>query len=132
MTGKEALKKLYFDNKDLNVEITLNDRKVCKIYNLIKDDLDRLEKLEKEYNTIKFCYEKLTKDHNSLKLDFNELLETNNIFYNTKEKYKNAIEILKDFFVISQTNKDYLIIPTGFDKLSHMDYEQLKEVLGNV
>ena len=130
MNSKEALKKLYFDNKDLNVEITLNDRKVCEIYNIIKDDLEKMEKLEKEYNTIKYCYEKLTKDYDSLKKDFNELLETNNIFYNTKEKYKKAIEILKDFFNVGEIDGDYLINPTGFNKLSKLDYELLKEVLG--
>lgn len=136
MTGKNALKKLYFDNKDLNVEITLNDRKVCEIYNIIKDYLEKMEKLEKEYNTIKFCYEKLTKDHNSLKKDFNELFETSNIFYNTKEKYKNAIEILKDNFPIRFLGynkygaKPYEIMVNGyiqgFDK---EPYELLKEVL---
>lgn len=46
MTSKEALRKLYFDNEDLKVDITLNDIKVCEIYNTIKQDLDRLEKLE--------------------------------------------------------------------------------------
>ena len=53
MEGKEALEKLYFDNKDLKVDITLNDFKVCEIYNTIKQDLDRLEKLEKENQVLR-------------------------------------------------------------------------------
>lgn len=48
MNGLEALKKLFFDNEDLRVDITLNDRKVCAIYNAIRNDLERLEKIEKE------------------------------------------------------------------------------------
>lgn len=47
MNGIEALKKLFFDNEDLRVDITLNDRKVCEIYNAIRNDLERLEKIEK-------------------------------------------------------------------------------------
>jgi hypothetical protein len=47
MESKEALKKLFFDNNDLHVDIVLNDRNVCEIYNIIKDDLERLETIKK-------------------------------------------------------------------------------------
>lgn len=95
-----------------------------------KEVLDILEKLEKEYNTVKFCYEKLTKDHNSLKKDFNELLETNNIFYNTKEKYKKAIEILKGRICI---HNGYVCYDAYADiRLKDNEIEILKEVLDNV
>lgn len=53
MTSKEALNKLYFDNKDLHIEIALNDRKICEIYNIIKQDLDRLEILEQKETPMK-------------------------------------------------------------------------------
>lgn len=55
MTGKRALRKLYFDNKNLNVEISLNDMRVCEIYNIIKYDLERLEILQQFY---KLCLTK--------------------------------------------------------------------------
>ena len=55
MNGKEALTKLFFDNKDIKVDIVLNDRKVCEIYNAIKFDLDQLEKLEEVIKGLKEC-----------------------------------------------------------------------------
>ena len=57
MTSKKALTKLFFDNKDIGVDIVLNDRKVCEIYNAIKFDLDRLEELEEAHDElfIEYC-----------------------------------------------------------------------------
>lgn len=46
MTGKKALRRLYFDNEDLKVDISINDREVCEIYNIINEDLERLRQLE--------------------------------------------------------------------------------------
>ena len=63
MDGKDALNKLFFDNKDIKVDITLNDRKVCEIYNTIKQDLERLEKVK---NLIPIIDEKIENAQNDL------------------------------------------------------------------
>ena len=63
MNSKEALNKLFFDNKDIKVDITLNDRKVCEIYNTIKYDLIKLEKIK---NLIPIIDEKIESAKNDL------------------------------------------------------------------
>ena len=67
MTSKEALKKLFFDNKDLHVDIVLNDRNVCEIYNTIKQDLERLKVLEEENQELKNKYEKLKTKYSNIR-----------------------------------------------------------------
>lgn len=126
MNSKEALEEL-----KNNFGLGVIGRSLCEI---IEQDLESLNKLEKEYDTIKYCYEKLTKDHNSLKLDFNELFETNNIFYNTKEKYKKAIELLKKCvgfkLVIDPVDSVRgITIKYEYSDISKQEYELLKEVL---
>lgn len=94
MKSKEALNKLFFDNKDIQVDITLNDRKVCEIYNTFKQDLDKLEKLEKAIKILK----------NTFKFEIDEECETiycclNNVSMSRAEINKQLIllkEVLED------------------------------------
>jgi DNA repair ATPase RecN len=108
------------------------------------------------YKKLKEKYEKLErayKNNEVLVRDLNELINRNlelkkvrdnysdqlnyvwNIVNSLKDentKLKQAIKILKDFFIIHQKNGDYLITATGFDKLSQMDYKLLKQVFESV
>ena len=129
MNSKEALKKLFFDNEDIKVDITLNDRKVCEIYNTIKQDLDRLEKLEKENK-------ELRKSIKSWNENAGNLLKENT-------KLKKAIDYLKDNFklkISESYNEDGTIKYILFSDRTALKYglivreeniELLKEVLKN-
>ena len=75
---------------------------------IIKQDLERLEQLEGLVKTLDIEVKILNQD---------------------LEKYKMAIEILKDFFNVGEIYGDYLINANGFNKLSKLDYELLKGVL---
>lgn len=127
MESLEALKKLFFDNKDLRVDITLNDRKVCEIYNAIKFDLERLEQLEKEYY--------------SLNKEFEDIEFENYRLRKENEKLKQVIDILKKHIEICWQDDGlytgvelYLL---GLKKknewieIDGIDYWKLKEVLGD-
>ena len=113
MESKEALKKLFFDNKDLKVDITLNDRKVCEIYNIISYDLERFEECKNEN-----C---------NYQIENAELQQEN-------EKLKQAIDILKDTFRIEGVYKDdgyYAIdcVETHYLLKNKEQYNLLKEAL---
>lgn len=118
MNSLEALKKLFFDNKDLHVDIVLNDRNVCKIYNTIKRDLERLEKLE-EFS--KLCLTKY------VPLDC-----MSPVFWNSKEEWLEDMSY--DYYlylcdeVCEYVVKDNIKLTPKEFKLV---YELLKEVLGN-
>lgn len=96
--------------------------------------LNNVRKFEREHNMSKFgdvvpqpnsdtLQELVDKEHRS-----KELYDKNIELKQENQKLKEAINILKDFFIIHQKNSDYLITATGFDKLSQMDYELLKRV----
>lgn len=103
MKGKKALEKLYFDNKDLKVDIALNDFKVCEIYNIIKQDLDRLEKVEKDLKQTKSnfknsqthsrnCYKKLLDRYMGLEKENQELKEKVKILEENEEAVLTTLE----------------------------------------
>lgn len=122
MTSKEALKKLFFDNKDLRVDITLNDRKVCEIYNIIKDDLERFEECKNENCNYQIENAELQQENKKLKQVIDIFERTHiHIYYlrRTKnvEEYNKMIDIVNEY--------DF------FDYLIQEDYDLLKEVLGN-
>ena len=126
MTSKEALDKLVSKTGILNdtcasLENCIKTKKcrfnepceTCDDYNLVKtitQELERLEQLEGLVKTLDIEVKILNQD---------------------LEKYKMAIEILKDFFNVGEIYGDYLINANGFNKLSKLDYELLKEVLEN-
>lgn len=93
-----------------------------KYYKIIKQDLDRLEKLEKENK-------ELRKSIKSWNENGGNLLKENT-------KLKKAIEILKNKTVVivalklSKDLNDYNRM-TSFENLTQEEYELLKEVLGN-
>lgn len=145
MKSKEALKRIYNDATALYIDECEEDLKqVEKDYNIIKQDLDRLKKLNEVWhknepmesvdinaNHLQDTYEVL-----SFYLNRCEILENN-----IKKLFK-VIEILKDKNVdISQLmlNKDLYdynrITRIGFEayaeELTKEEYELLKEVLWN-
>ena len=101
-------------------------------YRIIKQDLDRLEQLEKL--VWKKVEELVNEEYRSKELyDKNiELKQENKELKEKVDEFKLAIEILKDFVVIGQINGDYLINANGFDKLSQGDYNLLKQVFESV
>lgn len=130
MTSKEALKKLFFDNKDLHVDIVLNDRNVCEIYNTIKQDLERLKVLEEENQDLK---NRLDNEQ----LAFDKLFESNQKLSELYAKLKQALDILKDKKVsiglllknntLNQYNRVRHLYDADF--LIQEEYELLKEIL---
>lgn len=111
MTSKEALERIN------NILLRYDEHYDYLDIEVIKQDLERLKELEKEYNTLKKEYD--TKDLECCSLQ----RENHNL--------KKAIEILKDFFNVGEIYGDYLINANGFNKLSKLDYELLKEVFEN-
>ena len=126
MNSKEALEILVsktsiLDDTCANLKKCIKTKKcrfnepceTCEDYNLFKvisQELERLEQLEGLVKTLDIEVKILNQD---------------------LEKYKMAIEILKDFFNVGEIYGDYLINANGFNKLSKLDYELLKEVLEN-
>ena len=115
MTSKEALKKLFFDNKDLRVDITLNDRKVCEIYNIIKDDLERFEECKNENCNYQIENAELQQENEKLKQALDIIIH----------KYVNTYTIRYK----SKSYEEYNFLVNG--DLTKEEYELLKEVLNN-
>ena len=96
------------------------------------------KKLKEKFDRVKEVYHRnyeLIQENEKLKQENQELIVNKNVAQGIakkqkveNDKTKEAIEILKDFFIIHQKNGDYLITATGFDRLSQMDYELLKSV----
>ena len=131
MTSKEALKKLFFDNKDLHVDIVLNDRNVCEIYNTIKQDLERLKVLEEENQDLK---NRLANEQ----LAFDKLFESNQKLSELYAKLKKTIDILqvkriqKRFLEESKNVDEYnkwISNLMNIRELTQEEYELLKEIL---
>lgn len=110
MNSKEALKLLYSDAENYayfnETEEDLSEIKAE--YELIKQDLDRFEKLEKEYKEAR-------KSIKSWNENGGELLREN-------AKLKKVIEILKDILELQLEND--VVIP-----LTDREYDLLKEYL---
>lgn len=114
MTSKECLEKLYDAcDKDLLYE-QCGILDAYELYEVIKQDLDRLEKLE---DNIKIHKETIKMQQNQI-----ESLQSEN------QKLENAIEILKE--VCSLNCDKTLETERQFLKLSQEEYELLKKVLG--
>ena len=114
MTSKEALKKI--GNYPIgNFGIFTIYDKFQEDFDLIKQDLERLEVLEKENKVVRETL---------------DIVMKSTIPYEYKiDKLKKAIEILKDFFAIGECYETFLINANGFDSITQEEYELLKEVL---
>ena len=120
-----------------NVNKQLND------YKKIKQDLERLEILEKENQELKETLNKLRKmgleiieENKQLSNELHKLNCYRNIELNENEKLKQAIEILKrNLYISEHTYNIYFATELGvleFGKdFNKEEYELLKEVLGN-
>lgn len=123
MNSKECLEKLTYCVNGMESQE--------KYYKIIKQDLDRLEKLEKE--------------HNKLKERYKHRAETSNDLCKAVKQYEKAFEILQDILLFEinnyeENNKKYYYIALyskndksylDRNKISKEQYELLKEVLGN-
>lgn len=125
-------------------------KKELKDFDVYQRQLEQLEKENrelKEHSTELFdrCalltlkVEGLKKENQELKEQvdyYKKEMESEQYFRESNQNhlmnYVQAINILKDFFIIHQKNSNYLITATGFDRLSQMDYELLKEVFESV
>ena len=119
MNSKEALARLTYCDNDMESEE--------KYYKTVKQDLDRLEKLEKE--------------HEKLKERYKHRAETSNDLCKAVKQYEKAFEILVDkkvnilvlkyFIEKGDDVKTYNLYYTTKEKLTQEEYELLKEVLEN-
>ena len=122
MNGKEALERLL---KYVNINeaelITKYGYSASNDIEPIKQDLDRLEKLEKDYEKLKERYK--------------HRVETSNDLCDAVEQYEKAIEILKDRFDINGVVKydDFYAIECDYTYfyITQEQYTLIKEVLGN-
>ena len=94
-----------------------------KYYKIIKQDLDRLEKLEKE--------------HNKLKERYKHRAETSNDLCKAVKQYEKAFEILKENHEIALHYGDEFPTPMisingVYSYINEEEYELLKEVLNGV
>lgn len=123
LNSKEALKKLKSMPTCSECELygSCFDKPLCnELYNTIKQDLDKLESLER--------FKK-------------RLLEDTNKLYNENQKLKKVIEILKEKIIdkckilnsknVEEYNNYVLCGFDFFDILTPEEYELLKEVLEN-
>lgn len=109
MNGKEALKRLYYDaiSSIIDEEIeTINREEIEKDYMNVKQDLDRLEKLEKDIKE----YRKAIKSWNE---NGGNLLKENT-------KLKEALKFLCEELEIKLCSNGYLSFE---DKEYYLDYQ---------
>lgn len=140
MTSKEALEQLeqYITNEKGRLSIFI------KLYfEIIKQDLERLEALKKENKELKQILEKaeeVEQENLILKIDNEQLNHIANERLKKNEKLKKAIDILKDRLCVrngtlSFTRDSYYLGIKGSFKdikeLTQQEYDLLKEVLGN-
>ena len=153
MNSKEALKELtLMINREKHINSEWN-KKIYDLEHIIKQDLERLEELEKEYNNLKKDYdekdlecidlqlenEELKKENQELKDKYKRRAETSKELNEALTQYQKAIEILKDKAVnvaklllsFKTDNKlDYYNDGLFSFRLTQQEYDLLREVLG--
>ena len=119
MNGKEALEKISWRY--------VNDASFQEWCDIIKQDLDRLEKLEKGNKILR---EKV----NHFKNVKNRYRRNEKFVEKENAKLKKTIEILKDYFEIWLNYEEEEIFGgfeiNGYHQINKQEYELLKEVLG--
>lgn len=120
MTSKEALYKI------LDKYETYHNIECCEEYfDLIEQDLERLEKLEEENKKLRTEIKSVSSETEE---QFKKFLDKKN------QKHKKVIEILKDKTIIifalklSKDLSDYNRM-TSFENLTQEEYDLLKEVI---
>ena len=123
MTSKEALEIIIFrlTSHEEDLELRETDKKVIEI---IKQDLERLEALEKE--NVELRQEVSALEDYSYDVDCEKefLIKEN-------EKLKKVIEILKEHLYVKELDIDYILEFNSLysNHLTKQEYELLKEVL---
>ena len=119
MTSKEALEELVSIYNGIQYGIQYDVEDIIELFDIIKQDLERLEVLESNSN-------KVIKD--SVKL-INKNLE----LQQENEKLKKVISILKEHLHVKELDIDYVLDFNGLygDHLTKPEYDLLKEVLDN-
>lgn len=121
MTSKEIQEMIDEIEDQIERFGVMNSMKVqLSVLKSYKQDLERLEMLEKEKTELLLAHSRVLKSSSETNRLTLEILKEN-------EKLKTAIEILKDFVNID----NFSINANGFTELSKLDYELLKEVLVN-
>lgn len=132
MTSKEAL-------EELKIYLPAIYSEVAKCLNTIKQDLERLEQLEKENQELKDKIEISQKANKELSFTLNAYVKAQKPYIEKIQKLEKAIDILKKRLTIEFDDKyneinfklyackefDYVYLP--FD--DKQEYELLKEVL---
>ena len=142
MNSKEAIEKL---NEKL---LRYDEHYDYADIEIIKQDLDKLEKfahenaslhtkceslhtenaeLKDKYNQTEYLYQKLRKDNKSLKISFNDLFEQNWILIQKLEKLEKAIEVWKKNIRIRIEPFEVYT----YAKFSFEEYDIVSEVLGD-
>ena len=103
------------------------DKSHCGFYGLIRHDLDRLEKLEKEHEKLKERYKHRAETSNDLCKTVKQYEKAFDILVNKKVN----ILVLKYFIEKGEGVKTYNLYYTTKEKLTQEEYELLKEVFGN-
>lgn len=127
MTSKEALEILY---RNCPMTVIREDDNISLyaqyLVEVITQDLERLEKLEKEYPELKAQTYK----------DYIQLLYNQSYLIAEVEKYKNSIELLKKYVgfklvIDSVDGVRGINAKYDYSDISKKEYELLKEVLEN-
>ena len=138
MNSKETLNKMYnyiMIDYDMGLMDNEDTEALIEDYNIIKRDLDRLEKLEKENQELKEKYEILEENQETVLTTLESSVQEN-------VKLRKVIEILKDELEISfedttQEGNGYWVVLQNWNGEEEVvinfnapdNYELLKEVL---
>ena len=127
MNSKEALARLTYCVNDMESEE--------KYYKTVKQDLDRLEKLEKENQELKEKCKMLEENEESvlatLEISVQENAKLKKVINILVDKKVNIL-VLKYFIEKGEGVKTYNSYYTTKEKLTTEEYELLKERLGDV
>ena len=114
MTSKECLEHICKNCDNECCPYIHYEKSRCAFYGIIKQDLDRLEKLEKENQELKERYK-----HRA---------ETSNDLCKEVKHYEKVIEIFREICSLNNNNKT-LETERCILRLTEEEYELLKEVL---
>lgn len=122
MNSKEALERILMLARPCAYEVREHRNNYCDMLeNAIKQDLDRLEQLEKEN-------QELIRTQNVILLNSKDCILKNMELEEENQELKEAVKILKEKVEI---NTYYLSLIDNEDGLTVKNYELLKKVFGN-
>lgn len=138
MKSKEALER-YYSNLQYGVGGFQSVDEESEALNTFKQDLERLEQLEKENQELKFLLECKSKGNEIIIKKMDLFMKQRDKYVKEYDKLKKAIEILKSVIILPMENdismidskgNNYYILRYVKRLLKEQEYALLKEVLG--